>query len=157
MTPSPSFDRVAAHKYFSAQCFNQAWELIEKPDRTPEDDLRMVSLNQASLYHWQQRPDCTDQNLSIAYWQSSRIQSLLGNAAEARRYAEVCLGLSLELDAFHLGYAHEALARASYVAGDRAEAREHLERARRQAQRLTRAEDRGLLEKDLDGLDDVLA
>ena len=157
MTPSPSFDRVAAHKYFSTQCFNQAWELIEKPDRTPEEDLRMVTLNQASLFHWQNRPDCTDQNLSIGYWQSSRIQSLLGNPAEARRYAELCLGLSLELDAFYLGYAHEALARASQVAGERAEALEHLERARHQARRVSRAEDRVLLEKDLDGLDDLLA
>jgi hypothetical protein len=55
MPKQPDFDVKAAHRYFSAHCFNAAWELIEKKDRTPEEDRQMVSLNQASLYHWRGR------------------------------------------------------------------------------------------------------
>jgi hypothetical protein len=31
MAGEAHFDLVAAHKHFSAWCFNCAWELIEKP------------------------------------------------------------------------------------------------------------------------------
>jgi hypothetical protein len=30
------FDAAAAHKYFAAHCFNSAWDLIEKKNRTAE-------------------------------------------------------------------------------------------------------------------------
>ena len=37
MNKSNDFDKKAAHKYFSAACYNRAWDLIGKSDRTPED------------------------------------------------------------------------------------------------------------------------
>ncbi len=39
MAKVPDFDVVAAHKHFSASCFNKAWDLIEKKNRTPEEDV----------------------------------------------------------------------------------------------------------------------
>ena len=51
MAKAPEFDLEAAHRYFAAHCFNTAWDLIEKKNRTPEDDRMMVALNQASLFH----------------------------------------------------------------------------------------------------------
>jgi len=41
MPNEPSFDVTAAHKYFAVNCFNSAWGLIEKKDRTAEDDEQM--------------------------------------------------------------------------------------------------------------------
>lgn len=78
MLTNASFDVPAAHRFFAADCFNRAWELIDKPDRTSDDDLRMISLAQASLWHWTERPDCTPRNLSIGYWQLSHIYSAVG-------------------------------------------------------------------------------
>ena len=68
----PDFDIAAAHRHFAAHCFNSAWDLIEKADRSAEDDRLMVLLNQASIYHWLQRSDCNNQRLSIGYWQARR-------------------------------------------------------------------------------------
>ena len=65
MAKAPDFDLEAAHKYFAAYCFNHAWDLIEKADRTPEDDRALVALNQASLFHWSQRPDNDDKRRSV--------------------------------------------------------------------------------------------
>ena len=123
MPVTPSFDLKAAHRYFAADCFNNAWTLIEKPDRTPEEDEQMLRLNQASMWHWTQREDCTNRSLSIGYWQASRIHALLGRAAEARHYGELSLKYGSEEPPFFRGYAHEALARAEAKAGDRAAAR----------------------------------
>jgi len=146
---SPQFDLEAAHTYFAAHCFNQAWDLIEKKDRSPEQDLLMVALNQASIYHWSQRPDCTDQQRSVGYWQAARIQASLGNAAEARRYAEICLSYSHRLEPFYLGYAYEALARAAKLAGNEPEFREYLAAAAEKAKEISAKEERDLLESDL--------
>jgi hypothetical protein len=126
--------------------------LLEKPIRTPEDERLMVALNQASIYHWLNRPDCEPKHLSVGFWQASRIHAVLRNAAEARRYADVCLSYSEDLPPFFLGYAHEALARAAVVANDAATARHHLAIATKHAARIGRQDDRELLMKDLDEL-----
>ena len=145
----PDFERETAHRYFSANCFNKASELIKRVDRTPDEDEEMVRLTQASLWHWTQRTDCTSMNMSIGYWQASRVQAILGRAEEARRYGHLCLAHSPQESPFLLAYAREALARAENVAGNRALAAEHRAEAGRLAERVTDAEDRELLLMDL--------
>jgi hypothetical protein len=154
MAKVPDFDVDAAHKHFSVHCFNQAWDLIDKEVRTAEEDRLMVLLNQASIYHWLQRGDCTHQHLSVGYWQASRIQTLLGNAAQAIGLANVCLFYSGELAPFYLGYAHEALARSHQLAGDHQNAKHHLKQALELAARIAKQDDRELLETDLNQLND---
>jgi hypothetical protein len=149
MAKVPDFDVVAAHKYFSAHCFNKAWDLMEKTDRTAQDDRLMVTLNQTSIYHWLQREDCNNEKLSVGYWQASRIQALLGRAAEAIGFGEVCLSYSGELAPFYLGYAHEALARAHQLAGNNEDAKRHLVSALGLAASIRKKDDRELLETDL--------
>jgi hypothetical protein len=149
MTVTPDFDRAVAHRYFAAHCFNAAWDLLDKSERTEEDNRQMVALNMASLYHWSQRPDCTDTNRSVGYWQASRIHAVLGFGDEARRYGETCLEFSKALPPFYRGYAHEALARAASVAGDGARVAEHAARARDYAAQVTDEADRRRLLDDL--------
>ena len=149
MPTTPAFDLASAHKYFAAQCFNQAWDLIEKTGRTPEDDRLMESLSQASIYHWLHRSDCTDQNLSVGYWQASRIQAILGHAPEALRHAQVCLAYSEGLAPFYLGYAHEALARAHALAGNASAAAQALRQAFELAGLVEEKSDREALLSDL--------
>lgn len=151
MTP-PEFDIEAAHRYFASQCFNRAWELIDKTDRTPEESEQMLLLNQASLWHWTQRADCQPQNLSIGYWQASRIHAILGRAAEAKCNAELCLAHTPQDDSFLMGYAHEALARAASTAGDTSTADQHREQAMKFAGMVADDEDRRLLAADLETL-----
>lgn len=111
---------AADHEKYSAQCFNHAWDLMDKTDRSLDEDEEMLRLSMTSLWHWSQREDCTDQHQSIGYWQISRIHALLGRADEARRYGEFCLAKSAGADVapFALAYAYEALARAESVAGN---------------------------------------
>lgn len=152
MNKKPDFDVQAAHRYFSVFCFNSAWDLIEKIDRRSEEAERMLLLNQASLWHWSQRADCSDKNLSVGYWQASRIRALLGQADEALRYAHLSLQYSANLPPFHQGYAYEALARAEQVAGNLSTAGEYAAEAYRLAQQVSDPEDKKLLLDDLHGL-----
>lgn len=152
MATPPDFDLAAAHRHFAADCFNRAWTLINRTDRSAEDDRLMVALNQASIYHWLQRPDCDAQKLSVGYWQAARIQALLGQPDEARRHAEVCLHYSRGLAPFYLAYAHEALARAEGLAGRLLVAAEHRQAATALAAQVDVAEERQWLLDDLDTL-----
>ena len=149
MSAEPAFDVKAAHRYFAADCFNKAWDLIEKESRTPEEDRLMVSLNQASIYHWTEREDCGNQQMSVGYWQASRIHALLSHPAEAARYAEICLEYSRELPPFYHAYAYEALARGAVLAGDRDGAQEHAAKAMTLVDQIEDKAERELLLNDL--------
>lgn len=147
--PSPPIELALAHRWFSADCFNRTWQRIEQTDRTAEEAEQMLLTCQASLWHWTQRSDCTSRNLSIGYWQLSRVCSVLGLSSEALRAAENCLRHSQGEAPFFLGFAHEALARAYAVSGDLDACRSHRAVALAFAAELEDPEERGMLEKDL--------
>lgn len=151
MADESTFDLAAAHEYFSTNCFDRAWELIEQEERTEEEDERMLHLSLASLWHWQQRADCTARELSIGYWQVSRIYSLIGRSENARWYADRCLEVTegAELPAFYIGYAYEALARAAMIGRDRVAMVSYLTEAQKYARQEENEEDRQLLLDDL--------
>jgi len=150
----PSFDVDAANKHFAVTCFNSVWELLDKEDRTPFEDQLMIERCLASIWHWSERPDRTPTNISIGYWQASRVYAVIGNAFEARRYGELCLEASggPGVESFALGYAFEALARAEKVAGNAEKAAEYLAQARDTAECIDDEESRQMLEADLDEL-----
>lgn len=152
MAKKPDFDVNSAHKYFSADCFNQTWDFIDKPTRTKSEEDSMLHLSLASLWHWTQRQDCTATNLSIGYWQVSRVFSLLRQADNARHYGELCLDVSQKEGVlpFYLGYAYEALARAELVAGNLQKMEQHLAQANRTATSISDAEEKKMLLKDLE-------
>lgn len=98
MAAAPDFDVASAHRYFSAFCFNSAWDLMDKSARTAQEDEQMLLRAWASLYHWMMRPDCAAQNRSVSLWQISRVYSLLGDARNSLTYAESRTLLLVDLD-----------------------------------------------------------
>ncbi len=60
----------------AADCFNKTWTLMEKADRTPEDDDEMLHCAHASRYHWGEIG--TAANRARGEWQCSRMYTVLG-------------------------------------------------------------------------------
>jgi hypothetical protein len=149
MNPAPPFDAAAAHRYFSAHCFNEAWNHIDNSERSAEEAEQMVLLAQASLWHWTQRADCTRRNLSIGYWQLSRVYALLMRTPEALQAGERCLEYAKDEPPFFIAYGHEALARAARLAGEAELQALHLQAAQGLAAQIEDAEERAALEADL--------
>lgn len=151
MAKEPDFDVNAAHKYFSADCFNKAWDLMDKPDRTAEEDEQMIRLSLASHWHWTQRADYAKTGESVGHWQTSRIYAMLGQADNARRYGQFCFDASRgdDISPFYLGYAYEALARAESVAGNQKRKEEYLGKARAAAGKVEDADSKKMLLDDL--------
>jgi hypothetical protein len=151
MTKKADFDQVAAHKYYSVNCFNKAWDLIDKEPRTPEEDEDMIRLTLTSHYHWTQRPDYSSTGASIGHWQTSRIYAILGQPENATRYGNLCLQASQDEDVppFFLGYAYEALARAAAVAGNHDNMTAYFNKAKAAAEVVQEADERKMLLDDL--------
>jgi len=148
---TPGFDAAAAHRFFSADCFNGTWGLIDQADRSAEEDEAMLLSAMASVWHWTKREDHTPSNLSVGFWQVSRVHALLNRADEARRYGRLALDAAERgnADSFTLGYAHEALARAESIAGNEAKKDEHLAAARQAADEVADEESKQWLLDDL--------
>ena len=145
---APEFDVAAAHRHFASHCFNASWKVILQPDRTPEEDDTLVALGNASLWHWTNRADCTDKNLSIAHWLLARIHCVVGRPVEAARHATRSLSLAERpgVAAYFRGAAHEACARAASLQGDRVTEEQHRDSAIQIAATLDDKEQKMLLD-----------
>lgn len=150
MADTPNFDVQRAHKFFSADCFNRAWALMDQDGgRSVEENMEMLHTAIASLWHWSQREDVAPDNLSIGYWQVSRVYCLIQQPHNARRYGLLSLQYAKGLSPFLKGYAYETLARAEMIAGNRVMMKEYLEKANEMLAEIDDEENRLALEKDL--------
>ena len=136
------------HRRLAAQLFNDTWVLLDKPDRTADEDVRMIHTAHASRWHWEQVG--TPLNLLIGEWQCSRVYATLKRGEPAIFHARRCLGLAQRnsISGFHLATAHEAMARALTLLKEPAAA-EHLRTARDLLKVVTNKEERRTLEQDL--------
>ena len=150
MADTPDFDIQKAHKYFSSDCFNKAWDYIDKNgNRSTEENMEMLHTAIASLWHWTHRKDVTPKNLSIGYWQVSRVYCLITQPNNARRYGLLSLQYAKGLSPFLKGYAYETLARAEMIADKRVIMKEYLAKAHEMLEQVYDDKDRQLLAKDL--------
>jgi hypothetical protein len=140
------------HRRLGVDLYNGTWTLIEREDRTPDDDDEMLHRAHASAYHWLQAPH-TAANRARSHWLCSRVHALAAQPESALHHARRCLDLveshSEEMEDWDLAAAHEALARAHAAAGEPEEARRHLELARAEAARIANPEDSKHIEADL--------
>jgi hypothetical protein len=132
----------------AAHLFNETWHLIDKPDRTAEENILMIHSAHASRYHWQSVGDSSHK--AIGEWQISRVYSLLSLSDPAVYHAQLCLEIceTQSLNPFLTGCAHEAMARA-LSSHDKTSARLHHQAASELAMLVQDSEDRGILESDL--------
>ena len=143
---------VEDQRTLAAELFNATWRLLDKPERTPDEDDEMLHAAHASRYHWIRVG--TRVNAARGEWQCSRVYAVLGRPEpalhHARRCLELCESAAGDLDEFDLPFAYEALARAHAVAGDEEEARHWIARARAAGEAISDEDDRVLLEADLE-------
>jgi hypothetical protein len=140
---------AAEERALAAALFNGVWTLLDKPDRTADDDDAMLHMAHASRHHWGRVG--APVNLVRGEWQCARVYAVLGRPEPALHHARRCLELCERhgIGGFDLAYAHEALARAAAVAGDAAGSAGHLTAAREVTAAIDDDGDRAQVEADL--------
>jgi hypothetical protein len=130
-------------------CFNYVWTLLEKADRTTEEDDEMVHAAHTSRFHWGKVG--TPVNLARGEWQISRVYSELSSPEPAMYHAQRCLAICQEngIGDFDLAYAYEAMARAAAIAGHKEECDRYLVQSRAAADAIQEEENKKLVLSDL--------
>lgn len=144
--------RPVDHRRLAVDLFNEVWRLIEKTDRTHDEELAMIHAAHASRHHWGIAGEA--KNWCIGEWQIARVYSTLGRAEPARFHAAEALRLAEDhaLGPFLTASAHEGLARAAMVAGDAGAFDDHLAKSQRAGAQITDDEDRQIWRADIDSL-----
>ncbi|MEH7384925.1 hypothetical protein V7147_05860 [Bacillus sp. JJ1521] len=139
------------HKQLATECFNKVWDLLEKSDRTKNETEEMIHLCHTSFWHWTQVQDHTDQNLSIGYWQLSRVYAVAEHGEQALYYAERCVEISKngELASFYIAYGYEALARSYILLNQKDQAEEAIIQVKRYTELVKIEKSKNLLLEDL--------
>jgi hypothetical protein len=150
-----TYTEQEAHRHFAARLNGEVWTLLGKPDRSQAEDELMIHTAHASCCHWLKVG--TGVHHQRAEWMIARVYSELELGEAALRHAHRCQELTQEhadlMEDFDRAYAQEALARAHAVAGNRAEALEHLQLAEEAGQAIADEESQKLFVGDLDGGD----
>jgi hypothetical protein len=137
------------HRQLGSELFNGTWKLLDKPDRTPDEDALMIHTAHASAYHWLQvgKPE----NFARSHWQCSRVYSVLGRSEPAIYHGRFVLDICQRngIGDWDLAFAYEALARAHAVAGDSAESARWLAMAHEASENIAEDEDREMVLSDL--------
>ena len=127
--------------------FNHVWDLMEKKNRTREEDAEMIRDVQAMGFHWGEAG--TPKNFAVSEWQIARVYSLLGMPESALYHAKRSLAYvkagGSEFEDFHLPSAYEGLARAYSTAGDARNAKRYARLADRFAEKIKNSEDRKMI------------
>jgi hypothetical protein len=146
-TPDGSED--SWHRTFAVGAFNATWDLIDRSDRTADDDVTMLLTAMASRWHW--GASGGEMQRRNGDWQVAHVASLIGLGDLALLFAQRTL-TSAEaegLDGWALASAHEGMARA-HAALNNAEGRaHHITAAKAALDREPDAEDRDLIASQL--------
>ena len=136
----------------AAQLFNATWRLLDKTDRTAQENALMIHCAHASRFHWEAVGNAM--NRAVGEWQVSRVYSVLALGESALYHARLCMELTEAngLTPFHKACAHEGMARALSLS-DKAAAKAHYQAARDLASSIEDREDRNILESDLMTID----
>jgi DNA-binding transcriptional MerR regulator len=142
------------HRALGIALYNRTWDLMEIEDRTADQDDELVHTAHASAWHWMQVG--TRANRARSEWLCSRVNAVLGRGDAALRHARRCVDL---VEAGGDGFedwdaagAAEAMARALFVVGDRAEARRWRSRAAELVAAVSDPRDRENIERDVETL-----
>lgn len=114
------------HRKSAINQFNLVWELLDKEDRTVDENDRMLHAAHASRFHWGEIG--TSLEFERGEWQISRVYSILNRSEAAIHHARRCYAICTEsgIGDFDIAFAYEALARAYAVAGDAVKSSEYI-------------------------------
>lgn len=155
MDENKTYTEAEAHRHFAIQFNGMTWDLLDRADRTREEDERMLYSAFASCRHWLEAG--TGMHHQRGEWMIARVYSVLGLGEAAVRHANRCLDLTEqhagEMADFDWAFAYEAVARANAVIGNRDKALEYIALAEKAGQAIADQESKEIFFDDFNGGD----
>ena len=138
------------HRKQAVANFNRTWDLIDKQNRTFEEDVEMIHTAHASRFHWGVIGQAV--NFARGEWQIARVYALLGKGESSLFHANYSLKLCLDhqIGDFDLAFGYEAVARAYMLLQDSEKLNAYLQLARHAADAIEKEEDKTYFLSELD-------
>jgi hypothetical protein len=155
MSEDKRHTEAEAHRFFAIQFHGKTWDLLDRTERTQEEDELMVHTAHASSRHWLEVS--TGLHHQRGEWMIARVYSVLWQAEAALRHADRCLALTKDyadlMEDFDRAFSYECVARANAIAGNRNEALTYIALAEEAGQAIAGEQDREYFFDDLNGGD----
>jgi tetratricopeptide (TPR) repeat protein len=153
MNKEAQYSLEQAHLHFAKSFNNEVWSLLEKENRSRDQDDRMLAAAFASYYHWLQVGQPV--NRQRGEYMIARVYLELGNAQEALAHAQRCLELTEQfkdqMEDFDLAFALEMFARTHAAAHQAQVASEYHRLAKQAGEKIVDEEDRKIFFEDFNG------
>ncbi len=149
MAEEKKYSEKECHRKFAVDCFNLVWTLMEKKDRTKEDDDKMMHAAHASRFHWGEIG--TPVEIERGEWQISRMYTVLKRAQSALYHAERCMEICKQnnIGDWDIAFAYEAMARAHATAGNKTECKKYWDIANKAAEQVKEKGDKDYVLSEL--------
>jgi len=130
--------------------FNFTWDLLEKENRTADDDAMMINAAHSSLYHWTKIGEAI--NLQRGEWMVAHVYTILAHRGEAIFHAVRCLEITEKnkIDDFDLAFAYEGYSRALALSGKKEDCEIYYNLAKKSANSIKKKGDKDYFLKVLD-------
>ncbi len=126
-----SQNELEFHRKTARECFNRAWDYLDKKDRDAHDEQLMLHLAHVSRYHWGFAGSA--RNLAVGDWQISRVYAALNQPDFALLFARTALETCQKNNLSEiLSSGYEGMARAYAIAKDYQSAKNYINKAREQ-------------------------
>ncbi len=131
------------------QCFNKTWDYIDKPNRTPEENLEMIHCAHTSRYLWGQVG--TPLHFERGEWLISKVYYLIGCGERALVHAKACHDICIQnnIGDFDITFAYECLANAFKLLGNQEECDQYKKAAYDSLDGIAEKEDRDYAKSEL--------
>jgi tetratricopeptide (TPR) repeat protein len=155
MSEEKVYTEAEAHRHFAIQFNGMTWDLLDKAERTKEEDERMLYSAFASCRHWLEAGSGVHHQRGE--WMIARVYAVLGLGEAAVRHANRCLELTEEhadeMEDFDKAFAYEAAARANAMAGNRDEALKYIDLAEKAGEAIADEQSKEIFMGDFNGGD----
>ena len=110
------------HRELAVETYNAAWDLLDSPTRTDEEEDRALTLAFASRYHWGEAEGEAEQ-LAVGDWFIGHVAAHLGLAGLAQRFSQRALDRveAAAIDGWLRASVYEGMARAAVCARNEAD------------------------------------
>lgn len=137
------------HRKSAVDCFNLVWTLMDKKDRTKEEDDKMVHAAHASRFHWGEIG--TPVEFERGEWQISRVYTVVKRPESALYHAMRCFEICKEnnIGDWDIAFAYEAMARAHAAAGQKTQCKKYIELANKAGEQIKIKGDKDYLFSEL--------
>jgi hypothetical protein len=153
-------EELKSHHKMGIQYFNQTWDLMEKKNRTIEENDLMIHTAHASRYHWGvvvmsgKFDKAGPENLERGEWQISRMYTILNRHEPALFHAQRCLDICKEnnIGDWDLAFAYEAMARAYVIVQNEEETKKYLKLGKEAGEKIKKKQDKDYFFSEIESI-----